>query len=261
MVQVGSSKNSQRFSISLDYRIIVLVLLAVIAGMLLIWKPWQNQATNDSRTITVTGEALIKAEPDEFVFYPRYEFVGSDKGATAEKATKKADEVIAKLKELGVPDNKLKSNVDGYGGTGFGIKGADEQYTYAAQITVTLSDRSKVQKIQDYLVTTTPTGTITPQASFSQAKRKDLEAKGRDEATKDARKKAEQSAKNLGFRITKVKSVKDSPSYGGPIMLDSTTKSTAGPNEGSSGMTTTSLSVQPGEQEIPYTVEVVYYFD
>lgn len=261
MVTLGNPKNNQRFNISLNYRIIVFILLAVIAGMLVIWKPWANQNTSDSRTITVTGEALLKAEPDEFVFYPRYEFINADKSAAMEAATKKADEVIAKLKELGVPDNKLKSSVDGYGGMGYAMKPNGEQYTYTAQVTVTLSDRSQVQKIQDFLLTTSPQGAVSPTASFSQAKRKELEAKARNDATKDARTKADQSAKNLGFKITKVKSVKDGAGFNGGVITLDTAEGTEGSFSTRSAQPTAGLSVQPGEQEIPYSVEVVFYFN
>lgn len=262
MPEENIKKPKQKFSFSVDYRIVVLILLAIIAGMLAAWKPWAKNNLDDSRTITVTGEALIKAEPDEFVFYPRYEFISNDKGKAADQATNKAEEVIAKLKELGVPDNKLKSNVDGFGGVGFGRDTNGEQYTYSATITITLSDRTLVQKIQDYLLTTTPQGAITPQASFSQAKRNELESKGRDEATKDARKKADQSAKNLGFKITKVKSVKDALGFdGGVITLDSAAGTRSLSAEAGHATAAGGLSIQPGEQEVPYNVEVTYYFN
>ncbi len=54
------------------------------------------------------------------------------------------------------------------------------------------------------MVTTAPTGQVSPRPNFSDAKRKELESKARDEATKDARAKADQSARNLGFKVGKI---------------------------------------------------------
>jgi uncharacterized protein YggE len=109
------------------------------------------------------------------------------------------------------------------------------------------------QKVQDYLLTTSPSGTISPYSAFSTEKRKELESQARDEATIDAREKAEQSAENLGFKLGKVKSIEDQSGFGGVIPLD-----TPATMEDSAR---SSLSVQPGENEITYTVRVVYYLD
>ena len=104
------------------------------------------------------------------------------------------------------------------------------------------------------MITTSPVGTISPQADFSNSKRKELESQARDEATKDARAKAEQSAKNLGFKVDKVKSVEDGVGFRGiyPVV------------DGASGADLTiepqsKLAVQPGENKINYTVTVTYF--
>jgi uncharacterized protein YggE len=57
-----------KLSISLDYKWLSLFLAAVIAAMLIVWKPWQSKADSGSRTIDVTGQATIKSQPDQFVF-------------------------------------------------------------------------------------------------------------------------------------------------------------------------------------------------
>jgi uncharacterized protein YggE len=118
-------------------------------------------------------------------------------------------------------------------------------------LTITVNDKALTQKVQDYLVTTSPTGSVSPQTTFSEAKRKELESKARDEATKDARSKAEQSAKNLGFKIGKVKSVEDGSGFGGIVLREGLTMA--------SDSKATSLSVQPGENDLHYTVTVTYY--
>jgi uncharacterized protein len=244
----------QIVQLAVDLRIICAVLLLIIAGMLLAWQPWSTQALNDSRVITVTGESKITTEPDEFVFYPSYEFKNADKSAALSELTKKSDEITAKLKTLGVPDSKIKTNTDSYGSV---YKNGTEsnEYAYNLRFTITLPSRSEAQKIQDYLVTTSPVGTVSPQATFSDAKRKEIENKARDEATRDARAKADQSARNLGFKVGKVKSISDASFPGGEIrpMMGIAADSSA--REAKS----TALAVQPGENDLTYSVTVTYY--
>lgn len=243
-----------RMNISLDYRILTVVLTLVIISMLAIWRPWASNASN-TRTIEVTGEAKLSAEPDEFVFYPTYTVTDVDKQLALNELTKKSEDIISNLKVLGVGDNKIKADTSGYGETDiysiYPEKPQDPVYTL--QLTVTVGSRDIAQKVQDYLATTTPSGAVSPQANFSDAKRKELEAKARDEATKEARAKADQSAKNLGFKVGKVKSIKDGAGFGEIITMEGRGVSD------SSNSSEPKLGVQPGENELRYSVSVVYF--
>jgi uncharacterized protein len=234
--------------ISLDLRFVVVLLLLVIAGMLLVWKPWASDETSN-RTIEVTGETTVTAKPDEFVFYPNYQFVNADKAAALAELTKKSEEVVAELKKLGVADKHIKTNASGYDYPVYDATTKDT--TYNVQLTVTVNNLALAQKVQDYLLTTSPSGSVTPQPAFSKAKQKELEAKARDGATKDARAKAEQMAKNLGFGVGKVKSVADSQGFDAIPYATDARELTAKAER--------SLTVQPGENDLPYSVTVVYY--
>lgn len=243
---------TKRLQLSIDYRAIILVLLAVIAGMLIIWKPWNQTTDNSDRTIKVTGETTVKAEPDEFVFYPSYQFKNADKTAALADVTKKSDEITTKLKQLGVADNQIKTNTNGYENYSY-FRNDDNTFTYSFQLTVTVNAKDLAQKVQDYLVTTTPSASVSPQANFSEAKRKQLESTARDQATKDARAKADQSAKNLGFKVGKVKSVEDGTGFDRiyPLNGEATdTTKLASP---------TQLTIQPGQNDITYSVTVTYF--
>lgn len=246
-------ESSRKLNISLDYRLISIILLVVIAVMLFAWRPWSATNAND-RTIDVTGTATISARPDEFVFYPAYEFKNADKAAALEQMTAKSNEVVAGLKDLGVEDKNIKTNADSwsYPTTLRGEAGSNET-TYTLRLTVTTNSEELTQKVQDYLVSTAPTGTIAPQATFSEAKRKKLEAQARDAATKDARSKAEQSAKNLGFKLADVKAVNDGSGFGTYPAYDTAVTMEVRGNADSS------LSVQPGENDLVYSVTVTYY--
>ena len=239
-----------KINFTLDLRIVIVALLAMMAGMLLVWKPWQQTLSANARTITVTGEATVRAVPDEFVFTPTYQFKNADKAAALKELTAKSNVIVAKLKELGVADNQIKTNA---GGNDFQIYYPENstEPAYSLTLTVTLGNRELTQKVQDYLITTSPTGSVTPQANFSTAKRKELENQARDKATKEARGKADQSAKNLGFKIGKVKSVEDGTGFGGIVPL--------GAGETAVADSKTSLVVQPGENDLNYSVTVVYY--
>lgn len=249
------SKNN-RINVSIDLRLVVFLLLAVIAAMLLIWKPWEAAPTDDDRTISVTGEADITAEPDEFVFRPSYEFKNASKEAALAQLTAKSNEVTKKLKELGVADSKIKADSDGYD-YNYYYDSKNLQNNYTLRLTVIVGKRDQAQKVQDYLVSTAPQGSVSPNATFSDAKRKQLERQARDEATKDARAKADQSANNIGFKVGKVKSVSDGSSIannvlrGGPAELSLEADSAVG--------SAPSLDVQPGENDLTYSVSVVYY--
>ncbi len=108
-----SMQQKTRQTLSVDYRVLVIILLVIIAGMLIIWKPWVANPVNSDRTVTVTGESTVRAEPDEYVFYPSYEFKNTDKAAGLTELTKKSDEIVVKLKELGVTDAQIKTNTNG----------------------------------------------------------------------------------------------------------------------------------------------------
>lgn len=224
------------------------VLLAlVVVAMLLAWKPWQ--ACKQNCTVQVTGEATLKAEPDEYVFVPNYQFRKSEDAKALETATKKSEEVTAALKGLGVADNNIKSNLNGYDEY---LREGVQSTVYTVVLTVTVNDKALAQKVQDYIVTTSPTGSVSPQASFSDAKRKELERQARDEATKDAAAKAEQNARNLGFKVGSVKEISDGSGFG--ITPFEGKYAQMAVDDSGQG-----LGLQPGENELRYTVNVTFF--
>jgi uncharacterized protein YggE len=230
-----------------------LLVIAVLATKLM--------AGGDSsgRTVSVTGEATLKAEPDEYVFSPSYNFSDTNKEVALAALSKKSEEVVAGLKKLGVNDVDIKSNSNGYDSPASPQPVmAPEQdgsgsSTYMLQLSVTISSKDKVQKVQDYLVSTTPSGSVSPQASFSSAKRKELENTARNAATKDARSKADQSASNLGFKVGKVKTVEDGAGFGGVMPYAASSTAMMVEDTASSR-----LGVQAGQNELNYSVSVVY---
>ncbi len=268
---VSSANNKPKLHLNLDKHgrwlaCAILGLLVIIVAMLVVWKPWQQTVGANARTVSVTGDTTLRATPDEFVFSTSYENTNADKATAIKAAEAKSTELTTKLKVLGVADRQIKTDINGYGNTDnrqyLGIQAPTPDqtagdYTYTVQLTVTLSSRAQAQKVQDYLITTSPGGAITPTSTFSESTRKQLESRARDAATKDARAKADQSARNLGFKIGIVKSVDDGSGFNDDIrpMLDSAGNA----SDKAIVSTPANLSVQPGEEELSYSVTVVYY--
>ena len=250
------SAKSSKLNISIDYKVISIGLVAIIILMAILWKPWSKSIASD-RTIEVSGSATVTATPDKYVFYPSYQFKNTDKTAALTAMTKKNDEVVKKLKALGVLDKDIKTSADGNDYLVFYAQ-ESKATTYSLQLTINTLDKDLAQKVEDYLLTTEPLASVTPQADFSDQKRKSLESDARDKATKEARQKADQSATNLGFKVGGVKSVSDSAGFGGIIrpMAASADRATG---SAVSAVETTTIDIQPGQNDLSYTVTVVYY--
>jgi uncharacterized protein YggE len=244
-------KDKVNISLSLIYKSVIIFLMLIIVVMLAVWMPWSRNS--ESRTISVSGESTIMAEPDRYIFSPNYEFKNKDESVSLNQQSEKSNEIITKLKGLGVKDSDIKNNSSGYSTGQMSPVSPDDDTIYNLSLTITVSDKDLAQKVQDYLLTTGPSGQVTPQPGFSESKRKELEDKARDEATKDARSKAEQIAKNTGAKLGKVQSIQDGGNLGQPVPLIYEDKSV------SSSDSKQSLQIQPGENELRYTVSVSYY--
>ena len=154
-----------------------------------------------------------------------------------------------------MPSNNITLNSNSYGQTSAampgGQSGSTEENTVTLAVTVKAPTKDLAQKIQDYLATTDAKGQLTAQPSLSKQKSLQVENQARDAATKDARGKADSTAKNLGGSVGKVISVKDAPSSSPVYPM-----AIAG-GVGDS-MSKASLPVTPGEDKVDFNVEVVF---
>ena len=238
------------------FKTIAVLLVLGIVVMVMIWRPWQATIKASDRTISVTGNATVTATPDQYAFSPSYSFMNTDKQTALNDLTAKSNEIVNQLKNLGVASSDIKTNASGYGNNGIYLPNlpVSDNNTYTLSLEITVHNLNLVQKVQDYLVTTSPTGEVSPTASFSTAMQQTLQTKAREKAEQDARAQADQSAKNLGFKIGPVKSVTDgSLDTGGPIAFGDVVNPAVGTS------TTAQLNVQPGQNDLSYSVSVVYY--
>jgi hypothetical protein len=231
--------------VSVDLRIVVVVLVVLLGVCIGLWKPWVAEAT---RTIEVTGESSIESEPDEYQFMPMYQKKGADRAAIQQELIATVNSVVARLKELGVAESDISlasSTYDNYWNDG------SNEIT-SNSLTITVDSKELSQKVQDYLITTSPEGQITPYATFSIDRRKAVQEEARSEAIADARAKAERTASELGMKLGKVVTIED---YSGDIVLPYAGRSELAV---SSDATSSSLPILPGTQDISTTVTVTY---
>ena len=232
--------------VSIDLRIVCAVLLLVIAALIVLWRPWTLRS-GEARTITLTGEATMKAEPDEFQFNPTYQKKGTDRAAIQQELIAQVNNVIEKLKELGVQESDISLSSSTY--DNYWNDGTSE--VTSNTLTITVGNKELSQKVQDYLVTTSPQGQVSPYATFSSSKRKELETKVRADAIADAKNKADAMAADLEVKLGKVVSITDQQPGGVMPMLgrDMAVAETS---------SSLSLPVLAGEQEISYSVQIIY---
>lgn len=207
----------------------------------------------EDRSITVEGTTTIKAEPDSFVFYPQFEITETDTTKIKDALAAKSTAVINKLKELGLKDKDIQLNASQY--DDYTMKGSPDGVTSdptpqqtTASLTITVSDKALAQKVQDYLGTTDATGQLTPQATFSQEKRRQLTDEAEAKAIIDAKEKADTLAKNLDAKRGKVITI--NPVDDGPIVYPMI--------EANDSSTRSSLPIQPGTNEFTYRVSVKF---
>ena len=223
----------------------VYVLLISILG----FNVYATYSRGEPRSISVEGVSTIKAEPDSFVFHPQFAVKSVDQAEAKKLLAAKSREVIDKLKSLGLDDKAIKLDASQY--DTYSIKGMPEPDRPQTQLslTITAKDKSMAQKVQDYLASTDATGQLTPQPTFSEAKREQLQKEAETKAVANARDKADTLAKNLGAKRGQVITVDNAGEHpqAYPTMSlaqDSTARS--------------SLPVQPGTNEFVYRITVKF---
>lgn len=226
------------------------LLLIAVAVVLLLWStPWNNATTDQARVITVSGEATIKAEPDEFVFYPYFEQTGTDQEALKKTLTKQANDAVAALKKLGVEESDMTLDASSYDRWYWED---NEEGMLSVQLTVVVNDKDMAQKVQDYLLSTSAKGQLTPQGVFSKERQRQLDAQAIDEASADARQKAEAQAKLFEASLGKVVRVQQGYDDVFPVEYDTAMPEIAVSSEEAS------LPILPGKNEYRQTVTVTY---
>jgi uncharacterized protein YggE len=230
------------------YKIVQIALLVIILILLVLSKPWDTSASTEIRKITVTGQATVKEKPDEYRFNPYYEATGTNQAELKEQLTTQANQAVDALKELGVPEQDIKLDANSYDRWYVAQEG--EEGTLSVYLQITTRNEELAQEIQDYLLSTPAKGQLSPRATFSEAKQKELDVQVTDQAIEDAKTKANQQAKKFGTKVGDVIEVSQSQDSVFPVAYD--TLELGAPEARSS------LPVLPGQNEYRQTVTVTY---
>ncbi|MEX1051782.1 MAG: SIMPL domain-containing protein, partial [Patescibacteria group bacterium] len=237
-------------TIKFDYKFVSSGLLLVIIVMLALWQPWDGLTT---RTVVVSGQATVQAEPDQFTFYPTYQETSKTSSAAISAVSAKGNAVVKKLVTLGIPENKITTNVNS--GDYYGIKGDEASTGETAaifNITAVTGDKKIAQEVLDYLAGTDPLYGVSPQSSFATETRRQLENDARQLALADAKSRADQTAQELGVKIGNVMEVSE-PNWGGIIPLGVEGRATT---DSAAPEVQTSPKLLTGEQEVTYQISV-----
>lgn len=240
---------NKKFTLSINFKLLLGLAVAFGLGFALAWwQPWKQS----QRTVTVTGESTVTAKPDEFIFNPYYTASAKDRTQATTAVRKTGDQVVAKLKSLGVAEGDIKTDISAYD---FSIQpegGSSSKYEANYAVTITLDDEALAQSVFDYLLTTKALGSISPQVGFSDDTQANLKSEARKAAVGNARTQAEQIAGELGQSVGQAISVEEVsgfdviPYYGG---------AEARPTE---DLILTQTELLPGQQDLTFSVKVVF---
>lgn len=242
MSEVTRNNKEKRIVLTLSWKLLALILALLLAGLTLYTKPWE-QVSSNPRTIEITGEATIKRAPDSFIFNPSYE------ADSQEAIAAKTIEVVKALKELGLGDAGIQTQVSSY--ENYGQDGPDGTYNHSVYMTLAVEDKELAQKVQDYLVQSGSIGQITPASGFTKATQKALRDEATTLAVEDAKNRAEQTAGNLGVKLGRVIKINE-PDQNMDIYPISSYDSSF-MKEGGMG-----LPINAGESEYPFSIKVEF---
>jgi uncharacterized protein YggE len=231
-------------------RAIELFLLLSIFILLLWSAPWQSGAS-EQRKVTVTGEASVEAEPDEYMFSPYFEVSGTDKDAVKARLTKQTNDAIEGLKKLGVEEKDMKLDLSSFD---YWLPSDVKNTPLTASLQIKVRDKDLAQQVQNLLFELDIKGRLTPSVAFSEDKKKALDAEVVEKALQDAKMKAESQVATVGGKLGKVLQFSKSDSvfpiaYGTDMAVES--------RSGSAGRES-APDLLPGQNTYTQAVVVIY---
>lgn len=240
--EVKTQKKDKKITLTLSWKPLSIILALLLVGLTIYTKPWETPISN-ARTIKIDGEVSIKRVPDSFIFNPSFE-------ADSQQAINdKTNEVVAKVKELGLGDAGIQTQISSY--ENYGMDGPDGTFNHTLYLTLSVEDKDLAQKIQDYLASAGAVGSISPTVGFTRATQKALKDEATAKAVEDAKKRGESTAQNLGVKLGRVITVNE------PENMD-VYPIAAYDSSFAEGSSKSSLPINAGESEYNYKIEVEF---
>ena len=204
----------------------MVVIAAVFSLVVFPYVDWGTLSVRPTQTITVSGMAQQDEINQTAQFYAGVTATNSDKQAAITEVNTKMDEVIAKIKEFGVPEADIKTqSISVYqdqeqiteGGRQRFLPG---QWRANNSVQIKLRDATKTSDLLSLLGASGLTDISGPNFMLDEADSQGIQAQLLEKAVANAQTKADAVARANGRRVTKVLSITEgyAPSYGFPMM-------------------------------------------
>lgn len=201
--------------------------------------------------ITVNGEGLVKAKPDVATVLVAVDVNNPSVNAAQTDAAARMNAVMAKLKELGIGDEDVKTSqfsiYPQYDYTAGREQGTLVGYRVVNQVTVTIKKIDNVGRVLDGVVSAG--ATRVDSVSFSIADPTPLQSQARAAAVRQSRARAEELAKAAGVSLGKVTAISESTSGATPEVAMVTKAAAMGAGD---------TAITPGSLEVRVYVQVNY---
>lgn len=232
---------------------------------------WNLFYKSNAQPFTVQGTGTVKAEPDQAEISFTVNKTAPKLQDAQDQANKATNAMVEAVKKLGVDKKDIKtSNYSSYPNyaTQDQVQPAQtmmlkirpetspqtiESYTVTENVTISISDQSKVNTVIDAVTKEGAENISGPNFTFSDTKQKSLQAQARDKAIADAKEKAQSLAQASGIRLGKLTSVQEG--YGGgigirPMLFDA--KADTGT------VSSAPTEINPGQNEVSDSVTLSY---
>ena len=208
--------------------------------------------TTKTDLFTVQGEGKVTAVPDMATVNLGITVSRASVKEAQNEANRVMNKITEEIKKLGVQEKDIKTtsynlnpNYDWSGG-----KQRITGYQITINLKVKVRDFDKINQVIDSATTNGANLVGGLQFSVDEPKLKELQAKAREEAIKEAKEKAEEIAKAGGMNLGKIVNIQENiitPWEPRPLMLE---KAAGGAGE--------PTQIEPGEQEIKISVTLSY---
>ena len=232
---------------------LLITLIIVIGALILGYGLMDKFPSTNEKTLTSQGTSLIKSMPDEASVYINIETLDSSSDLSKTKNDEISKKVNDALKLLLV-DKVETSQYNIYEDFDYS-QGERKSRGFKTTniLKVTVNDFSKIGKVIDSSVSAGATGISSVNFELSQARQNELKKQALEQASNDARLKAESIASGLNSKVTDIVSVSTSDFNYRPYPLYAMAE--GAPLKSSTDIGT---SISPQELEVTANVNVVF---
>ena len=246
-------KQSEKVKITGMVLVVVLVLALVVGAVYM--------GRNPSQTVSVSGNAEVKVMPDLVSVYFNVESLADTAKEAKDANTEIVDEVVVELMRMGVGRKDIvTSNYNIY--PEYEWKNDERElvgYKAMHTLKVELSEET-FDKAGDVVDAGVDAGALVSYINFelSSGKQNEYKAQAIEQATFDARAKAEGIAEGLGRDLGRIVSVSTSDFGYAPWRLYAADESSFSGGADLAKEAVESINIQPGEQTVVGRVSVLY---